>query len=277
MALPYPDISPVALELGPLKFRWYGLMYMVGFAAAWMLGRYRAGRKHFDWKPREVDDFIFMGIVGLILGARLGYVIFYDPGMYMEDPLQALKIWKGGMSFHGGLLGMCAACWYFAHRTGRTFFQVTEFIIPLTPIGLLAGRIGNFINGELFGRITGVPWAMVFPHGGPYTRHPSQLYEALLEGVVLFIVIWLYSSKPRPYRSISGLFLLLYGSFRFFVEFFRQPDLQLGFVAFDWVTMGQVLSAPMILGGIALIIWSRIDPQPPARGWSKPESAETSG
>jgi phosphatidylglycerol:prolipoprotein diacylglycerol transferase len=265
MAIPYPDINPVAIKLGPLKFRWYGLMYMVGFAAAWLLGRYRAGRKHFDWTGREVDDFIFMAVAGLILGARIGYVLFYNPGVYLDDPLQVLMVWKGGMSFHGGLLGVCAACWFFGRKTGRAFFQVTDFIVPLTPIGILAGRLGNFINGELYGRITSAPWAMVFPDGGPYARHPSQLYEAFLEGVVLFAAVWIYSSKPRPYRSVSGLFILLYGSFRFFVEFFRQPDLQLGFVAFDWMTMGQLLSLPMILGGIALIAWSRYSPEPPRR------------
>jgi phosphatidylglycerol:prolipoprotein diacylglycerol transferase len=265
MAIPYPDISPTALTIGPLKFRWYGLMYMVGFAAAWTLGRYRAGKKHFDWTPREVDDFIFLGIVGLILGARIGYVLFYDPWMYLKDPLQAIQIWKGGMSFHGGLLGVAFICWLFARRTGRGFFQVTDFIIPLTPIGLFAGRLGNFINGELYGRVTTVPWGMVFPHAGPFPRHPSQLYEAGLEGVVLFTIVWLYSSKLRPHRSVTGLFLLLYGSFRFLVEFVRQPDMQLGFVAFDWMTMGQILCLPMILGGLALLYWSRLSPAQPVR------------
>jgi phosphatidylglycerol:prolipoprotein diacylglycerol transferase len=251
--LPYPDIDPVALEIGGLKIRWYGLMYMIGFAGAWLLGRWRASKPSFDWSPDEVDDLIVYCLFGLIIGARVGYAIFYEPGFFVDNPLSVLKIWQGGMSFHGGLLGTCASIWLFARVKGKTFFQVTDFLVPLTPIGLFAGRVGNFINGELYGRVTDLPWGMVFPKAGIMPRHPSQLYEAFLEGVVLFAALWIYSSKHRPRKAVSGLFLLLYGSFRFAVEFVRQPDPQLGSVLMGWMTMGQLLSAPMIIGGALLL------------------------
>lgn len=258
--LPYPEIDPVALSLGALKIRWYGLMYLFGFLAAWMLGRYRAKRSLLpgapkpEWTSHEVDDLITYSVVGLILGARLGYTLFYDLPFFITNPQEILKIWHGGMSFHGGLLGLVCSAWYFMKKHGKSLGEVADFVAPLAPPGLFFGRLGNFINGELWGRPTDVPWAMVFPGdmAGNAPRHPSQLYEALLEGVVLFAVLWFFSAKPRPRNSVIGLFLLLYGVFRFSVEFARQPDAHLGFVALDWMTMGQLLSLPMILIGALL-------------------------
>ncbi|MCL5801378.1 MAG: prolipoprotein diacylglyceryl transferase [Gammaproteobacteria bacterium] len=254
--LRYPQIDPVALHLGPLTIHWYGLMYLIGFAAAWWLGRLRAQRPGSNWKPEHISDLIFYGALGAVLGGRLGYVLFYDLPGFLDAPLNIIKVWQGGMSFHGGLMGVLIAMWLFGRRYRKTFFEVTDFIAPLVPIGLGAGRIGNFINGELWGKVSDVPWAMVFPNGGPLARHPSQLYQAFLEGLVLFIVLWLYSSKPRPTMAVSGLFLVCYGVFRFVVEFVRMPDAQLGYLAFGWLTMGQVLSAPMILAGLGFMAWA---------------------
>ncbi len=252
----HPRFDPVALQIGPLAVRWYGLMYMIGFGAGWLLGRFRA-RKHWTpLNPTDVDDLVAMAMFGLIIGARVGYVLFYDLPAFLASPLEIFMIWKGGMSFHGGLLGICLCIWIFARKRGLGFFQVTDFFVPLTPIGLFAGRMGNFINGELWGRPTDLPWGMIFfdPAAGLLPRHPSQLYEALLEGVALFVITWLYSSRPRPRMAVSGLFIACYGLFRFGVEFVRQPDPQLGFLAFDWLTMGQLLSLPMLLGGL-LLMW----------------------
>ena len=252
--LTYPDIDPVAVSLGPLAIHWYGLMYLVGFLAVWWLGSVRARKPGSGWKQEEVGDLLFYGALGVILGGRIGYVIFYNFSMFLNDPLMLFRIWQGGMSFHGGMLGVFVAMWLFGRRTGRSFFQVTDFMAPFVPIGLGAGRIGNFINGELWGRPTDLPWGMVFPFVDSQPRHPSMLYEALLEGLVLFIILWLYSAKPKPYRAVSGMFMLCYGLFRFAVEFVRQPDAQLGFIALHWVTMGQLLSFPMILFGIFLLV-----------------------
>ncbi len=252
----YPDIDPVALHIGPLAVHWYGLMYLVGFGAGWWLGRVRAKCPGSGWKPEQIDDLLFYVALGIVLGGRLGYILFYGFSDYLADPLNVLKVWKGGMSFHGGLLGVLVAMGLYGRLHGRTFFQVTDFIAPLVPPGLLAGRIGNFINGELWGKVTDVPWAMVYPPKGPEPLHPTQLYEALLEGAALFVILWIYSRKPRPTMAVSGMFLLWYGVFRFGVEFFRVPDAHLGYLAFGWVTMGQVLTLPMILLGIAFVWWA---------------------
>ena len=251
--LTYPDIDPVAIQLGPIALHWYGLMYLIGFGAAWRLGRWRAARDDSPIRPQQMEDVLVFGAIGAILGGRIGYVIFYEPALLTADPLAIIRIWEGGMSFHGGFLGVLAALWLFGKRTGCGFLRLTDFAAPLVPIGLGAGRIGNFINGELWGRVSDVPWAMVYPPMGPDPRHPSQLYQFLLEGVVLFIALWLFTRKPRPTMAASGLFLVLYGGFRFIVEFVRLPDEQLGYLAFDWLTMGQVLSTPMILLGAALM------------------------
>ncbi len=251
----HPQIDPVAFAVGPLQVRWYGLMYLLGFLAAWWLGTVRAKRPGSGWNPQELPDLITFCALGLLVGARLGYVLFYDFAAFVVQPLEILKIWKGGMSFHGGFLGVMIGIWLFALKTKRGFFQVADFLAPLAPIGLGAGRIGNFINGELWGRVTDVPWAMVFadPGAGFLPRHPSQLYQAFCEGLVLFLVLWFFSAKPRPTMAVSGVFALGYGIVRFLMEFFRQPDAHLGFVAFDWMSMGQVLSLPMIaFGGVLL-------------------------
>jgi len=254
--LTYPDIDPIAFQVGPLKVHWYGIMYLVGFGAAWWLGRRRALRPNSGWTEQQISDLIFYGALGAVLGGRTGYVLFYDLPAYLAEPLRIFKIWEGGMSFHGGLIGVMAAMLLYSRHLKKTFFEVMDFLAPLVPVGLGAGRLGNFINGELWGRVTDVPWAMVFPNGGPLPRHPSQLYEACMEGLVLFAILWLYSQKPRPRMAVSGLFILCYGLFRFGVEFVRQPDAQLGYLALGWVTMGQILSTPLILIGSVLLWWS---------------------
>lgn len=203
----------------------------------------------------EVSDLLFAGFLGVVLGGRIGYVLFYQFDAFLADPLFLFKVWTGGMSFHGGLLGVIAAMFWFARKTKRTFFTVSDFIAPLVPFGLGAGRMGNFINGELWGRVTDVPWAMVFPTGGPFARHPSQLYEFALEGVVLFLILNWFIRKPRPAGAVSGLFLIGYGAFRFIVEFFREPDAHLGLFG-DWISMGQILSTPMIILGALMMVWA---------------------
>ena len=243
--LTHPDIDPVAISLGPLQIHWYGLMYLVAFLSFYWLGSLRAKQPGSGWKAEEVSDLLFYGALGVILGGRFGYVLFYDLSNYIDQPLNIFKIWQGGMSFHGGLLGVIVGMAVFARRTQRTFFQVADFVAPLVPLGYGAGRIGNFINGELWGRVTEVPWGMVFQTApDQLPRHPSQLYQAFLGGLVIFTIMWLYSRKPRPTMAVSGLFLICFGSYRFFVEFFRQPDTQLGFVAFDWLTMGRLALTP---------------------------------
>ncbi|MDC9724426.1 MAG: prolipoprotein diacylglyceryl transferase [Gammaproteobacteria bacterium] len=248
----YPNIDPVALTLGPLQIHWYGLMYLAGFVGAWWLGRLRAER--YGWTVEQVEDLLFYGAIGVIVGGRLGYTLFYDLPNNLDHPLNVLKVWQGGMSFHGGLLGVLTAFWLFARKTGKSYANVSDFIAPMVPVGLFFGRIGNFINAELWGKVSDVPWAMVFPNGGPLARHPSMLYEAILEGLVLFIILWWYSAKPRPAGAVSGVFLIGYGFFRFMVEFVRIPDQQYGYLALDWLTMGQILSLPMvILGAIVML------------------------
>lgn len=254
--LTYPDIDPVAIQIGSLKVHWYGIMYLIGFAAAWWLGVRRAKQPDSLWKPEQISDLIFYGALGAVLGGRIGYTLFYAGDSFIANPLMIFEIWKGGMSFHGGFLGVLFAMFIYAQKQKRKFFDVMDFLAPLTPIGLGAGRVGNFINGELWGRKTDSAFGMVFPSAGPEPRHPSQLYEFFLEGVVLFIIVWLFSSKPRPTMAVSGVFSLCYGLFRFIVEFFRQPDSHLEFIAFGWLTMGQLLSTPMILLGIGLLWWA---------------------
>ena len=248
----YPTIDPVALSLGPIQIHWYGLMYLLGFSGAWWLGRLRAER--FGWTAVEVEDLLFYGAIGVIVGGRLGYSLFYDLPALIDNPLNLFKIWQGGMSFHGGLLGVVIAFGFFARATGKSYFSISDFIVPMVPVGLFFGRIGNFINGELWGKVSDVPWAMIFPNGGPLARHPSQLYEAMLEGVLLFVILWIYSAKPKPPGAVSGLFLLGYGFFRFMVEFVRIPDQQYGYLLLEWITMGQILSLPMIVMGLFIIL-----------------------
>jgi phosphatidylglycerol:prolipoprotein diacylglycerol transferase len=254
--LVHPQFDPVALQLGPVSIRWYGLMYLVGFVGGLLLGRLRVRtRPELGWTARDLDDLLFYCVLGVVLGGRLGYVLFYKWSEYMHDPIRILYVWEGGMSFHGGFLGVILAMWWFARRTHRKWFEVTDFLAPLAPVGLAAGRIGNFINAELWGRPTEVPWAMIFRNVDELPRHPSQLYEAGLEGLSLFLVLWLFSSKPRPTGAVSGLFLLGYGVVRFGVEFTREPDSFLGLLTMGW-SMGQWLSVPMILGGIVMLFWA---------------------
>lgn len=251
--LPYPNIDPVAISLGPIKIHWYGLMYVIGIGAVWFLARRRTEQPGFPWTAAQIEDLIFYTALGLVVGGRLGYIFFYNLPAFLHDPLMLVRVWEGGMAFHGGMLGAFAGMWLFARRNGATFFEVSDFIAPYVPIGLFAGRIGNFINGELWGKPTDLPWGMVFPGAGLEPRHPSQLYEAFLEGVVLFIVLHWFSRLSPPRMAVSGLFLLLYGIFRFTVEFVRLPDAHIGYIAFDWLTMGQLLSLPMILFGLFLL------------------------
>jgi len=252
----FSDIDPVAFQIGPVKVHWYGLMYLLGFSSGWLLGRMRAKDPWRNWTAAAVDDLLFYLALGTIVGGRLGYVLFYDLGRFADDPSMILRIWQGGMSFHGGLIGVLIGMWWFARSRGRTFFQVADFVAPFVPPGIFFGRLGNFINGNLWGGPSDLPWAMVFPdpRAGGVARHPSQLYEALLEGVALFVILMIYSRRPRPTMAVSGAFLLGYGVFRFMIEFVRVPDEHIGYLAFDWITMGQVLSAPMIILG-AVFMW----------------------
>lgn len=251
--LNYPEIDPIIFSLGVVKVRWYGLMYVVGFLLGWWLARIRANKSWSVIKPSQVDDLIFYAMLGVIIGGRLGYSLFYGWQQLTSDPLYIFKITEGGMSFHGGLAGVMIAMWLFSRRIERRFWDVADFIAPMVPLGLGFGRIGNFINGELWGKPTTVPWSFNINGVG---LHPSQLYEALLEGFVLFAILWLYSAKPRPYMAVSGAFLLFYGLFRFGVEFYRVPDAHLSYLALGWVTMGQVLSFPMIVAGAIMLALS---------------------
>jgi phosphatidylglycerol:prolipoprotein diacylglycerol transferase len=252
----HPQFDPVAFHVGPLAVRWYGLMYLVGFVLFVVLGKIRARQNLLTgWHPRDVDDMLFFGVFGVILGGRLGYVLFYKPLYYFEHPLEVLALWQGGMSFHGGFLGVLIALALFARRRHKRWLEVTDFVAPLMPLGLAAGRLGNFINGELWGRPATVPWAMVFPQVDAVPRHPSQLYELGLEGMALFVLLWLYARRRRPVGAVSGLFLIGYGSFRFLVEYAREPDNFLGVLALGW-TMGQWLSVPMIVVGVGLMLWA---------------------
>lgn len=251
----YPDIDPVAFALGPLQVHWYGLMYVLGFIAGWLGLRARSRRADSPVAPGRVEDLVFYIAIGVFVGGRVGYMLIYDLGSLVDDPLRLFYVWRGGMSFHGGLIGVLLMMALFARRTGQTFFAITDFIAPWVPPGLGFVRVGNFINGELWGAPTSsdAPWSVVF-EGVP--RHPTQLYEAFLEGLVMLAVLVWFSAKPRPRMAVSGLFLLLYGVFRFGVEFIRLPDAHIGYEAFGWVTRGQILTAPMIVGGIVLLAFA---------------------
>lgn len=248
------NIDPILVQLGPVRLSWYGLMYVLGFLASYLLVRYQMKKKDFGLTPQEVGDLYFYLALGLVIGARLGYVLFYDFKAYLGDPIAILAIWRGGMSFHGGLIGVVIASILFCRSNKKSFWKTADLFVVTAPIGLGLGRIGNFINGELYGRVTQVPWAMIFPKGGPLPRHPSQLYESALEGGLLFFILWFIKDKKLPPGGLLAIFLSSYGGFRFFLEFFREPDVQLGFVLRPF-TMGQVLSSLMIVGGIFLFLY----------------------
>lgn len=252
----HPQFDPIALSVGPIAVRWYGLMYLAAFVSAWWLGQ-----RHLRNDPltmtvpfdrRNFEDLLFWCALGVVLGGRLGYCLFYKPGFYLTHPLEILAVWQGGMSFHGGLLGVISAMALFARRQGLRFFQVSDFIAPLVPLGLMAGRIGNFINGELWGRVTDVPWAIIFPQAADgLPRHPSQLYEAAIEGLLLFLILAWYRRRALPVAAVSGMFLIAYGSLRFLLEFTREPDVFLGLLQ-GGLSMGQWLCLPMIAAGLAI-------------------------
>jgi phosphatidylglycerol:prolipoprotein diacylglycerol transferase len=252
----HPNIDPIAFSIGPLAVRWYGLMYLAGFAIGWWLGTRRIATGKAPITRAQLDDLLFLVVLGVILGGRLGYVLFYKPAYYAAHPLEILAIWQGGMSFHGGLLGVMAAMVVAARRHKIDWLRLMDFIAPLIPPGIAAGRLGNFINAELPGRVTDVPWGMVFPGAGDAPRHPSQLYQFALEGLTLFVLLWWFSSKPRPRGQVSAMFLLGYGVLRFIAEFAREPDSFIGYLALG-LTMGQWLCLAMIAGGLGLFAWSR--------------------
>ena len=264
----HPNFNPNALEIGPFSIKWYGLMYLIGFALAYWLARRRTrANPNSAFTTTAVDDMLFYAVIGVILGGRLGYIIFYKPLYYLQNPLEILQVWAGGMSFHGGFLGVLIGVWLALRKHDLSqpgdpnkftpWLRAMDFIAPLVPPGLAAGRVGNFINGELYGRVTDGPWGMLFHSygAGSLPRHPSQLYQFALEGVALFVILWIYSSRPRPTAAVSAVFLIGYGVFRFAAEFFREPDDFLGLLAFK-MSMGQWLSVPMILGGLALLRWA---------------------
>lgn len=260
--LSHPQFDPIALQIGPIAIHWYGLTYLVAFGLFLWLASRRADQPQFasaGWTRRDVEDLLFYGVLGVVIGGRLGYVVFYKPGYYATNPLEVFAVWKGGMAFHGGLLGVLGAMWLFARSRGRHFFEVTDLIAPCVPTGLASGRVGNFINGELWGRAAdpNLPWAMVFPQSGfGFPRHPSQLYQFLLEGVLLFVMLWIYSRKTRRLGAVSGLFLVGYGAFRFIVEYFREPDSFLGLLALG-LSMGQWLCVPMVATGLVIFGFAR--------------------
>ena len=249
----FPNIDPIFLQLGPISVHWYGIMYLLGFGFAYWLGVRRAKNSNGVWTSEQVDQLLFNGFFGVVLGGRIGDVLFYNFDRLMTDPLYLFRIWEGGMSFHGGLVGVIIAMIWTSRRQQRSFWQTADFVAPLIPFGLGMGRIGNFINGELWGRVTDVPWAMIFPHVDLLPRHPSQIYQALLEGLTLFLLLNLFIRKPRPMGSVAGLFLVGYGVFRFIVEYVREIDLTVNTTT-DIITRGQLLSLPMVIGGIIIML-----------------------
>ena len=270
------DFDPVALDLGPVQIHWYGITYLVAFGLGWYLLARRAREDHWPLTPPQAGDFMFWCVIGIFVGGRMGYVLFYALDRWFADPLFPLWVQQGGMSFHGGLIGVLVAIWFYARHLGVSFLRLGDFSAQVVPLGLACGRIGNFIGGELWGRISDVPWAMIFPNAidrslrgtdalqeawrsgrlDELARHPSQLYQAALEGLLLFVIVWVFARKPRPAGAVGGLFLAGYAVFRWLAEFFREPDAHLGFIAFDWLTMGQVLSLPMFIAGVGLMIWA---------------------
>lgn len=278
---PVVDFDPVFLSLGPIDIHWYGITYLIGFTFYFLLGKYRLSKYPSSWNSDQLSDFLFYGAIGVIAGGRLGWVLFYNDTSVIENPWLPFKIWEGGMSFHGGLAGVLLAMWYFKSKTRKSFFEISDFIAPLVPTGILAVRIGNFLNGELWGRLTNKPWGMIFPDSLPYhlqpqnmeaaawnklyqqgeldvfARHPSTLYEAFGEGLVTFILVWAAAHFAKKRGTVSAVFLLAYGSARFIVEFFREPDANRGFIAFDWMTMGHVLTLPILLFGVLILVSKR--------------------
>ncbi|RCX11587.1 prolipoprotein diacylglyceryl transferase [Extensimonas vulgaris] len=270
----YPHIDPIALQVGPLAIHWYGVTYLIAFGLFLLLGRLRLRHEPFAsitgpgaWTTKDVEDILFLGVLGVVLGGRLGYCLFYKPAYYFAHPLEIFAVWQGGMSFHGGLLGAIAAMTWFAHSRRRPWLQVADFVAPCVPTGLAAGRIGNFINGELWGRFASpdLPWAMVFPQSGSMQpRHPSQIYQFLLEGLLLFVLLWLYARRPRRQGEVAAAFLVGYGVLRFVAEYFREPDAFLGLLSLG-LSMGQWLCLPMIVAGAALWLWAQRQPAPTLR------------
>jgi phosphatidylglycerol:prolipoprotein diacylglycerol transferase len=285
------DFDPIAVSIGPLDIHWYGVMYLLAFLSFWTIGNARAmSQAWWGWSKQDVSDVLFYGMLGVILGGRIGYMLFYGFELLLQNPLSIFRVWDGGMSFHGGLLGVIFAMVWFARRTRRSFWQVADFVAPMVPLGLAFGRLGNFIGGELWGRLTDVPWAMIFAKSTGFrpgeaealteawrsgaldhlARHPSQLYQAGMEGLALFFILMWYSRKPRPRAAVSGLFMLGYGVFRLIAEFFRQPDEHLGFLAMQWLTMGMLLSLPMIAAGIIIMRFAHIYDSQPKKANSQP-------
>lgn len=246
------EFDPIAFSVFGWGIHWYGLMYVMAFLSAFFLARAQTKRQHKDWNYEQIDDLLFFGGMGVILGGRIGYVLFYSFSDFISDPLMLFKVWQGGMSFHGGLLGVLVAMAFFNQKYKKGFFNIMDFVAPLIPLGLGFGRIGNFINGELWGKTTDLPWGMIFPSADNLPRHPNPLYEAILEGLVLFIILWWFSAKPRARMATSALFCFGYGGFRFMIEFVRVPDAHLGYIAWDWLTMGQILTLPLIITGLVL-------------------------
>lgn len=285
--LKFPDIDPIAFSIGPLQLgnttlgpldiHWYGIMYLVGFAGAWLMSIYRARKPWTPIEPGQAEDLIFYSAMGLVIGARVGYILFYSFEAWMNDLTLIFRPWEGGMSFHGGLIGVAIALLLYARKIKRNFFDLVDFVAPFAPIGLFFGRIGNFIGGELFGRVTTVPWAVEFPRAPGEFRHPSQLYEAFLEGLVLFCILFWFSARPRPRGAVIGLFMVLYGVFRFSVEFVREPDSHIMFDMFGWMTRGQLLCIPMVLVGAALIVYGYRQPYKAVPVASGPLTSDNAG